>query len=220
MEALSLLLLFGVGLWIAWPFVTDRLETRRDAGRLGEKIATRRALLARMPDSPAAHEALGDVLREAGRPDEAVACYQAALDLEARAGDAPLAMGRASGAGLENKLRLARQEADRGGAPVYGETLATRQQVCRRCGQLNWPQERACVNCGDLLPVDRLFDTVRRRDMRGDIGRETADFLAKITVVMVALYIASWMPLEVKGVLFISAAAVLSWRFLKSIGPG
>jgi hypothetical protein len=96
--------------------------------------------------------------------------------------------------------------------------MATRQQVCRRCGQLNGPQDRACANCGEQMPVDHFLDTLRRDDVRRDLLRETADFLAKLAVIGIALYVASWMPIEIKGLLFISACAVLSWRFLRRIG--
>jgi tetratricopeptide (TPR) repeat protein len=218
---LGLLLLFGAAAWIGWGYLTDWRDDQRDRGRTSEKVRTRQMLLARMPDSAGAHEALGDALREAGRIEEAVACYRAALDLEA---NAPVdARGVAVGAGrggtgLAAKLRLAEGEAGRGGQPAYGQTMATRQQVCRRCGQLNGPQDRACANCGEQMPVDHFLDTLRRDDVRRDLLRETADFLAKLAVIGIALYVASWMPIEIKGLLFISACAVLSWRFLRRIG--
>ena len=217
---LSFLLLLGVGLWIAWPLLIERRDRRRDADRFSETIRTPQALLARIPVLPAAHEALGDALRAAGRLAEAVACYETALELEAQAAarGQPFGAGLTTGAGLENKLRLARQEAAGGGQPGYGQTLATRQQVCRQCGSLNGPRDRACATCGALLPVDHFFDALRGDRMRRDIFREVADALAKLLVVLLALYIASWMSLEVKGVLLIATVAVLAHRFLRRIG--
>ena len=216
----SFLLLTAVVLWIAWSHLQDRQTDRRHATRTTEKIVQRQTLLQRMPESPSAHEALGDALREAGRADEAVRCYQTALDLQARAsaaGGGVIGAG-IGGAGLEHKLRLTQEEAGRGGVPAPGETMATRQQVCRQCGALNGPQERVCVNCAAQMPVDGFFDTLRHDDMRTNILREAAETTAMFAVVIVALIIAGGMPLEVKGVLGISTAAVLGFRFLKRIG--
>jgi hypothetical protein len=217
---LAALLLLGAAVWIGWGYWTDWRDGRREQERTSEKIRTRQMLLSRMPESAGAHEALGDALRAAGRTEEAAACYRTALELEAAQ---PVGGGGAIGAGvggtgLANKLRLTESEAARGGRPAFGETLATRPQVCRQCGQLNGPQDPACANCGAQMPVDRLLDTLRRGDMRRDMTRETADFLAKLVVISIALYVASWMPLEIKGLLFISACAVLSWQFLRRIG--
>ena len=212
-------MLVGVVVWVAWDYFADRGVDKREGARRNEKVETRRAILARMPDSAPAQEALGDALREAGQPEEAVACYRKALEIDAQvAQTAPGSFGAYSGTGLASKLRLTEQEAARGGQAAYGETLATRQQVCRQCGALNPPQERACTNCGFLLPVDGFFDTLRGDAMRGQIVREVAETAAMLLIVLLALWVFSALPLEVKGTLSISAMIVLTWRFLRRIG--
>ena len=216
---LAIILLLGVALWIAWPYLADRRTDRREDARLMEKVEMRRSALARAPESASAQEALGDALRDAGRLDEAIACYQKAQEMETRAGQAGDTIAAAlGGTGLENKLRVSRLEAAEQAQTVYGNTLATRQQVCRRCGALNEPSERACTTCGDLLPVDSVLDTVRGDAMRGQIVRESIELVTMVFVVLVALLITSILPLEVKGVLGVSATGVLLWRFLRRIG--
>ncbi len=217
---ISLFLVAFLALWIAWPYLQERGADRQEDDRLNEKVALRRAVVARTPESPSAHEALGDVLREAGKVHNAIAAYQIALDLEAKA--AATNGAALGGTGLEHKLRLTQLEADQshGGPAGYGTTLETRQQVCRRCGALNAAQAPACASCGDTLLADRFFDTWRRDDHRTKIKREVIESLVMIHVVLLALYFASWLPLEVQGTLGISATAVLLWRFLKRIGDG
>ena len=222
---ISLFLLALLALWIAWPYLQDRRADKQETGRLGEKVEVRRSMVARAPESPSAHEALGDVLRESGKVHNAIAAYQAALDLQEKASARGATNGGAAlgGTGLEHKLRLTQQEADQAhgvGVAGYGTTLATRQQVCRRCGALNHAQALTCVSCGDALLADRFFDTWRRDDHRTKIKREIIEMVVMVHVVLLAIYFASWLPLEVQGTLGISATAVLLWRLLKRIGDG
>jgi tetratricopeptide (TPR) repeat protein len=219
MFALFLLALLGV--WMLWDYGRDRLEHRREHQRRTHKATLRREHLARNPDSPAAYEMLGDAMREAGEIEEAVACYEEAREISARTAPGQEAgSGWIPGGGLENKLRLARFElAERSDPAEYGQTLATRPQICRTCGGLSGPQDHACAHCGTNLPVDGFWDTLRRRGLRQDILRETLDMLAKFAVVVVVVVTGSWMPLEIRGALLISAVIVLPFRLLKRIGP-
>lgn len=53
-------------------------------------MATYREAIAREPNFPEAYNNLGNALREAGRPDEAIACYTACIQLQLqRPGAAP-----------------------------------------------------------------------------------------------------------------------------------
>jgi tetratricopeptide (TPR) repeat protein len=45
-------------------------------------VATYREAIAREPNFPEAYNNLGNALREAGRPDEAIACYTACIQLQ------------------------------------------------------------------------------------------------------------------------------------------
>jgi protein O-GlcNAc transferase len=51
-------------------------------GKLEEAVATYREAIAREPNFPEAYNNLGNALREAGRPDEAIACYTACIQLQ------------------------------------------------------------------------------------------------------------------------------------------
>lgn len=212
---IGILLLASVGIWLVLSLSRDRREMRGDQARRDAKVAERRLILERMPDSVSAHEGLGDALREAGDLSGALTAYETALRLMATQPNS--GAGQVAGSGLENKVRLTHFELTHDPA-AQGLTLATRQQVCRRCGNLNGPQERACVTCGESLPVDSYFDAWKRDDHRTKILRETAESLAMLVVVVIALAIASGLSREVKGVLLLSTVIVLTWKGLRRVG--
>lgn len=191
---ITVLLLLAVAAWLARPFWSARQEQHHEEAGHAERIATRQSVLERNPDSASAHELLGDALRAAGRTDEAIACYDAALE-------------RGSGGeGLENKLRFARMDAETPRPDL-------RQQVCRRCGNLSDAGQRACATCAAPLLADRFRDTLGVPGMR----RELVEFAAMFAVVLLALALASWMPGEIKGVLLLSAAVTLAFFFLRGL---
>jgi tetratricopeptide (TPR) repeat protein len=212
MEFLLLLLVVG---WIAYAFASERGQEKREAHQFDEKIAMRRAAVARVPDSAGAVESLGDVLREAGQYAEALACYERAAEMVAA--NPGSGAGLIGGSGLDNKIRLTRMDKDSVGG-VYGQTLTTRQTLCRQCGRLNGPQDRNCEMCGADLPVDTMMDAWNRDDIRKPVLREVGLGLLMVHIVLLAVFIASWMPLEIKGCLLISTIAVVTWRVLRAIG--
>ncbi len=209
----------------AWPSGSrgrfdGTADARHDADRLDEKIEAHWRLLARTPDSPAAHEAPGDVLRAAGRADEAVAWYQAALDLETKAA----AGGQPFGAGLAAGGRGWRTScAWRGTTPRAAGSSPTarrwrRGSRCAGAAGAERPLDRACGSCGALLPVDSLFDTLRGDRMRRDIFRETANTLAKFPRGAARCMRRLVDAFGVKGVLIIATTAVLAHLLLRRIG--
>ena len=58
------------------------VQCRSLQGKLEEAVATYREAIAREPNFPEAYNNLGNALREAGRPDEAIACYTACIQLQ------------------------------------------------------------------------------------------------------------------------------------------
>ncbi len=219
---ISLLLLVLVVAWLARPYLLERQQERQEDARRDEKVELRRAMVARMPESPSAHEALGDALRAAGKVHAAIASYKTALEWQERAAQSGQNTGEgAAGMGLEQKLRLARLEADQTHhAARHGLTLHTRQQICRRCGDLNGPQERHCRTCNNPLPADHLLETWQRDEHRHRIVRESAETFAMILIVLVAVLFASALPIEVQCCVIISTVTVLLFRMLKRIGDG
>jgi len=215
---MAIFLFVIVGLWFAYDMLSNRLPDRRESARQKEILEVRRRILGIAPDSPAAFEKMGDALREAGQAAEAIACYERAQAMATQlAPEAPLGIGTVASAGLENKIRLTRFELNHS-AVAHGETIQTRQQVCRRCGNLSAYDARTCATCGEPLPVDSFLDSIRRADIRRPILRETAQTVCMFAIVLTAVMLASWMPVEVKGVLLIATAAVLAWKFLRTIG--
>ncbi|MES2462040.1 MAG: hypothetical protein V4671_15760 [Armatimonadota bacterium] len=216
---LSLLLLALVVYWMVRDYLQDSIAGKQEKDQLARRTALRREALSRSPGSPAAHEALGDTLRAEGDFPAALAAYEEALALAKYIPAGTVDGGWLSGAGLENKLRLTRSEmAQRKDPAKYGMTMKTRQQVCRVCASLSLPEDRDCRNCGNPLPVDGFFDTLRHEGIRHSLVGEAIQAGVLLTIICIALLIASWMPVEIRGVIAIAALIVIPMRVLKKIG--
>lgn len=216
----ELFFLIVVAAWIAVDTVRDWLQFRREAQRLREKAELRRRMLARDPDSPMAYERLGDALREAGETAEAIQCYEEAIRRRDVLRNDTKSSGWSNDSGaLDNKLRLARFACEAEREPSkYGQSLQTRQQVCRTCGSLSGAHDIACATCGTLLPTDGFWDTLRQRGLRTEILREVTSMFVKFALVCAVVLAATSIPWEFRGVLLISAVIVLPIHFLKKIG--
>jgi hypothetical protein len=216
---ISIILLTFAGAWIGYLLLRDALYDAPNRRLRRERVLSRQASVRISPASPAAHEQLADALREADYLEEAIASYEKALSLESRS---PVQQGASalSSVGVEHKLRLTRLElAEKLRPEEHGLTLRTRQGVCPQCGNLSMPDERNCATCGFPLPVNTMWDTLRRPDMRSSIIWEGAQMFIGLTIVGIALYVASWMPILLRFAVMLSTVMVLAWRFLKSVGP-
>ena len=214
MDAIFLLLV--VAIWMGFNYLRDLRDERDAQNRRKQKIEMRRQILSVAPNAPGSYESLGDAMRDASFYSEAVACYEEAIDLAAKQAG-PSGSGWIAGAGLETKLKLARLEMAEQIAPSFGQTLRGRQQICRQCGFLNLPQARSCNTCDAPLPVDSMFDTLKNDDMRRAITRETVQAVAMLSIILLALFIASWMPMLLRLSLAIAAVIVIPIRLLKLI---
>ncbi|MBC7804969.1 MAG: hypothetical protein H7145_02345 [Akkermansiaceae bacterium] len=214
---MSVFLLLLVALFIAYRFVSDRADEARQTARDTQKIAQRRAALVRAPDSPSAYESLGDALREASRYAEARASYETARgmmqDHEATGA------GHLGGGGLDNKIRLVSLDIseERERPKSYVAQIVRRETVCRQCGCINAPDAHHCVQCGAGLLTNTFLDAWQRDDVRHPILREVREGAVIISVVLLAVYLASWMPIEIKGVLLLSTIIVLAIKGLRAI---
>jgi tetratricopeptide (TPR) repeat protein len=216
---LSLLLLTLVIFWMVRDYLQDSIAGKQEKDQLARRTELRRSVLARNPGSPAAHETLGDALRAEGDLPAAIAAYEEALSLAKYIPAGAADGGWLSGAGLENKLRLTRSEmAQKQDPEKFGMTMRTRQQVCRVCTYLGQPTDRDCRNCGAPLPVDGFFDTLRHEGIRHSLLGEAIQAGVMLTVICVALLIASWMPIEIRGAIAIAALIVIPMRLLKKFG--
>ena len=215
-----LLILFVIG-WMVWDWIRDTQAAHREAARRVQKVALRRRYLSTAPDSPAAYEQLGDAMREADDPTEAIACYEEAIQLAQASPNGPAGSGWIAGAGLENKLRLARLELAEAVSPAqYGQTMETRQQVCRTCGHLGMPDDTVCRICNAPLPVASMLDTLRNKAMRQGIIGETAMFCLMFGIIILAVCITNSLPVMLRGAIFIVALLVIPLRLLKKWGDG
>ncbi len=68
-------------------------------------MACYRRAIALQPAFPEAHNNLGNALREAGRLEEAVACYISCIHLQMAAAQAPLLAAGRTGVGAVAKVR-------------------------------------------------------------------------------------------------------------------
>jgi len=216
---ITLLLLVLIGGWISWIVAQDYGGDREGRARRRHKILEWREAVAQNPTSAAAYEQLGDAFREAEYFPDAIVCYEKAIELESRGGLNDGA-GWIGGAGVEQKLRLARLELSEKERPEeHGRTLRTRQQVCLSCGALAMPGDRNCTTCGAPLAVNTMFDTIRHADIRRALVQESTHFVLGMAIVGVALFVASGMPALLRCTIAFSTAIVLAWRLLKRVGP-
>lgn len=214
---MDITLLLLVAAFIAYRFLSDRAADARQTARDTQKIALWRAALVRDPDSPASYESLGDALREAGRYTEALRSYETARGM--MEGHEATGAGHLGGGGLDNKIRLVSmdvtEELER--PKSYQAQVIRRETICRQCGMLNAPDATHCTQCGKGLLSNSFLEAWHRDDIRYPILREVREGAIMVAIVLFALYLASWMPLEIKGVLLLATIIVLVGKGLRAI---
>jgi ribosomal protein L40E len=198
-------------IWWAVEWFQGRREEQQETARRARVLALRQQYVGLRPDDPVAQEKLGDALREAGFPEEAIAAYSTAERLHA---------GKPTGANLASKIRLTRLAASEKARPELSrQTLQTRESVCRRCGTLNLPTVEVCAHCGAALLVSGFWETTTRGGkMRGELLREVWPLLGKAALVMLSVACASFLPWEVRGAVLIAAVIVVPIVMLKQLG--
>ncbi|MBC8103003.1 MAG: hypothetical protein H7Z41_10495 [Cytophagales bacterium] len=68
--------------------------------------------------------------------------------------------------------------------------------------------------------MDGLFDTLFRDSIRQSLLAEVAVAAGRLAVTAVALLIASWMPLGVRGAIAVAAVIVIPLYLMRKIGAG
>ena len=94
----------------SYPATADHGQVYYEQGKLDMAIQTYQEAITREPNFPEAYNNLGNALREANRPDEAIACYTMCIQLQfARPHNAALAralQANPQGAAMQQAQRL------------------------------------------------------------------------------------------------------------------
>lgn len=207
-------ILFGI---VIWAVAKDRIDTVRERESEQQRritlVALRRQYVDTCEDVPDAWDRFGDALRAADQPEDAIIAWQKAEEYAQERG-----MFVSTDTG--RKIRLAQldiAQRDRPGA--FGMTLHTREQICRNCSRLNPAQSAVCSECGAALQASSLIAAtsgVHRIEL-------IADALPRLWiwgVLLLAIGLATFLPLEVRGVLGIATIAVVPFWWLKKFGDG
>lgn len=211
---LSGLLLVAVVGAVAQDLVSRRVEVVLEEDRKDEMVERQKAYAEQRPDDPHAWERLGDVLRKGDQPREAIAAWRRSLELL----DARQAVADTD---IAQKIRLAELEIQAEENPgSLGQTMETREQVCRRCGTLSPPNAATCIACHAPLLVEGMFSAMRHPLLRAEIWQEARPVLIRFAALAMAFLLATWLPLEVRAVLFIATIAVVPFWWLKRFGEG
>lgn len=214
------ILLFIVAVVYIGRSLSEQARSQEEVRRLADRVTLRRGAVARAPQSPAAYESLGDALRESGQYAEAMQSFEQARYLMAM--DATLGSGSVAGGGIETKLKLTGLDIteERSRPSSYVAQIAARSSVCRQCSTVNTPNAKYCVSCDNPLLANTFLEAWQREDLRNPILREVREGAVICAVIGIALYICSWMPLEIKGVLAFATLIVLVWKGLRAITHG
>lgn len=207
-------ILFGI---VLWAVIKDRVDTvrERDAEhrRRQTLVTLRRQYIDAADDVPDAWDRLGDALRAAEQPDDAI-------DAWLKAEETAKARGMFVSTDTGRKIRLAQLDiAQRERPGSFGMTLHTRDQVCRTCSRLNPAQAAVCSECGAALQASSLAATTQGAH-RTEIITEMIPRLWIWGVLLLAIGLATFLPLEVRGVLGIATIAVIPFWWLKKFGEG
>lgn len=199
-----------VGWWLVETLLRHG-EHVREENRRKEVLALRQRYVGMRPNDPAAQTMLGDALRQAGHPEAALQAYTEAEKLYA---------GAAAGADLAQKKRLTALDIDVRKSPEkFGQTLQTRESVCRRCGALNLPNLQECAHCGAALLVEGFWETAAPGGkMRGDLLKEVLPIVGKTVLVMIATVCATFLPWEIRGAVLIATILVVPFAWLRNVG--
>ena len=189
-------------------------EERQDMVRRHEILELRERYVGKRPNDPFAWEMLGDAYKQADLTREALDAWEEAVRVNA--GRIDVLSGD-----IGQKVRLAelalREEED---PASLRQTARTREQVCRRCGNLSAPDAEICDACGAPMLVDGIFDAARHPLLRAEVWSEARPWLTKLIALCLGTLLAAWMPIEVRATLAIATIVVVPFWMLRRFGQG
>lgn len=202
---------------VLWAVIKDRVDTvkERDAERKRREtlVSLRRQYIEAADDVPDAWDRFGDALRAADQPEDAIVAWN-------KAEETASARGMFVSTDTGRKIRLAQldiAQRDRPGA--FGMTLHTREQICKSCSRLNPAQAASCTECGAALRASSIVAATEGAH-RTELITEIVPRLWIWGVLLLAIGLATFLPLEVRGVLGIATIAVIPFWWLKKFGEG
>ena len=202
---------------VLWAIVKDRIDTVRERDAEQQRrltlVALRKQYIEASDDVPDAWDRFGDALRAAEQPDDAIEAW-------IKAEETAKARGMFVSTDTSRKIRLAQLDiAQRERPGAFGMTVHTREQICRTCGRLNLANASTCTTCDAALMASTMAATTRGAH-RTELITEMLPRLWIWGVLLLAIGLATFLPLEVRGVLGIATLAVLPFWWLKRFGEG
>jgi ribosomal protein L40E len=202
---------------VLWAVAKDRIDTVRERDAETKRrltvVSLRRQYIEASDDVPDAWDRFGDALRAADQPDEAIKAWE-------KAEETAKSRGMFVSTDTGRKIRLAQldmAQRDRPGA--FGMTIHTRDQICGTCSRLSPAQATVCGECGAALRASS-FSATTQGAHRTEIISEMIPRLWIWGVLLIAICLATFLPLEVRAVLGIATIAVVPFWWLKKFGEG
>ena len=99
---------------------------------------------------------------------------------------------------------------------VIPPTIRAREELCPSCSRLNPPNRQLCVECGAQMPVNdvkHIFDGANKDDLL----REGVQSGLLLLGMIIAMTLASFLPVGGKLVILLLTVAALGYRLMHSI---
>jgi hypothetical protein len=202
---------------VIWAVAKDRIDTVRERDAEQKRrltiVALRRQYIEASDDVPDAWDRFGDALRAADQPAEAINAWE-------KAEETAKARGMFVSTDTGRKIRLAQLDIAQKERPgAFCLTIHTREQICGTCNRLNPAQATICTECGAALRASSIVATTTGAH-RAEIITEMIPRLWIWGVLLLAIGLATFLPLEIRGVLGIATIAVVPFWWLKKFGEG
>jgi hypothetical protein len=210
MSFFLLLAIIGMVVWVWWRIGVRKREMDREHD---ERESLRRRI-EQDPINLAAYESLGDNLLRARRYTQAVTSYRDALALvNDESADFK--------AGYQLKYKIKQiEETPVRQLPISDWLTAHKKHreviFCGACGESNGPRRERCHTCGALLVTHGFRKAIVLSLHDKPTRNSLIETAAIIAVMIVTLRFVSFLPDDIKGLLVISTALVLSGRLIWS----
>ena len=111
-------------------------------------------------------------------------------------------------------LRREPETLDAAETATTARIAASREELCPSCSRLNPAERRTCIECGAAMPVasfNKLFAGTNQEDLL----REGVQAGVLLAVMLLAMAIASFLPIGGKILLMLLTVTALGYRFFR-----